>query len=95
MASRGKRIVELGAEDASDGSDEETSWGEQPAHAANRAERRADAMRVLDLHANVDASAVKQAYRKLALKHHPDKHRDDPDAERRFREIVCAYETLA
>jgi len=95
MASRGKRIVELGAEDASDGSDEETSWGEQPAHAANRAERRADAMRVLDLHANVDASAVKQAYRKLALKHHPDKHRDDPDAERRFREIVRAYDTLA
>jgi collagen type III alpha len=52
-------------------------------------------MRVLDLHANVDASAVKQAYRKLALKHHPDKHRGDPDAERRFREIVRAYDTLA
>lgn len=95
MANRGKRIVELDAEDGSDGSDEEASWGEQPAHAANRAERRADAMRVLDLHANVDASAVKQAYRKLALKHHPDKHRGDPDAERRFREIVRAYDTLA
>lgn len=95
MANRGKRIVELDAEDGSDGSDEEASWGEQPAHAATRAERRADAMRVLDLHANVDASAVKQAYRKLALKHHPDKHRGDPDAERRFREIVRAYDTLA
>ena len=35
------RIVELDAEDGSDESDEEASWGEQPAHAANRAERRA------------------------------------------------------
>jgi len=51
-------------------------------------------MRVLDVQSNDDASAVAQAYRKLALRHHPDKHRGDPDAERKFREIVRSYDTL-
>ena len=94
MGSRGKRIVEIGPDGTSEGSEDEAFWAEQPAHTANRAERRADAMRVLDVQSNDDASAVAQAYRKLALRHHPDKHRGDPDAERKFREIVRAYDTL-
>lgn len=34
---------------------------------------------------------VKQAYRRLALKHHPDKHPNDPDAATRFTQVytVC------
>ena len=29
------------------------------------------------------------------LKHHPDKNRDDPNAEERFKEIAIAYQTLS
>ncbi|KAI0337850.1 DnaJ-domain-containing protein [Trametopsis cervina] len=45
----------------------------------------------------VDASAddIKKAYRRLAIKLHPDKNRDDPNAEERFKEIAIAYQTLS
>ncbi|KAI0699491.1 DnaJ-domain-containing protein [Cerioporus squamosus] len=45
----------------------------------------------------VDASTddIKKAYRRLAIKHHPDKNRDDPHAEERFKEIAIAYQTLS
>ena len=32
---------------------------------------------------------------RLAIKHHPDKNRDDPHAEERFKEIAIAYQTLS
>ncbi len=38
---------------------------------------------------------IKSAYRKLALKWHPDKHKGDKDAETKFKEINNAYETLS
>ncbi|KAI0919871.1 hypothetical protein AcV5_001823 [Taiwanofungus camphoratus] len=45
----------------------------------------------------VDASTddIKKSYRRLAIKHHPDKNRDDPHAEERFKEIAIAYQTLS
>jgi len=45
----------------------------------------------------VDASTedIKKAYRRLAIKFHPDKNRDDPHAEERFKEIAIAYQTLS
>nr|VWP00319.1 Calcium/proton exchanger [Ganoderma boninense] len=45
----------------------------------------------------VDASTddIKKAYRRLAIKCHPDKNRDDPHAEERFKEIAIAYQTLS
>ncbi|EIW77865.1 DnaJ-domain-containing protein [Coniophora puteana RWD-64-598 SS2] len=45
----------------------------------------------------VDASTedIKKAYRRLAIKHHPDKNPDDPHAEDRFKEIAIAYQTLS
>ncbi|XP_006457067.1 hypothetical protein AGABI2DRAFT_195948 [Agaricus bisporus var. bisporus H97] len=38
---------------------------------------------------------IKKAYRRLAIKHHPDKNPDDPLAEERFKEIAIAYQTLS
>ncbi|KAH9018544.1 DnaJ-domain-containing protein [Lactarius hengduanensis] len=45
----------------------------------------------------VDATAddIKKAYRRLAIKYHPDKNRDDPNAEERFKSIAIAYQTLS
>ena len=62
MAS-GKRIVELPDDyvEGGEGSEDETYWAEQPAHATNRAGRRAEALRVLDVESNEDASAVREA----------------------------------
>jgi molecular chaperone DnaJ len=37
---------------------------------------------------------IKKAYRKLALKYHPDHNPDDPTAEERFKEAAEAYEVL-
>jgi molecular chaperone DnaJ len=44
-----------------------------------------------------DASAqdLKKAYRRLAMKYHPDRNPDDQSAEARFKEISEAYEVLA
>ena len=38
---------------------------------------------------------IKKAYRKLAQKHHPDRNKDDPDAQSRFAKINEAYEVLS
>lgn len=37
---------------------------------------------------------IKKAYRKLAMKYHPDRNNGDPDAAERFKEIAEAYECL-
>ncbi|KAJ7392047.1 DnaJ sub B member 11 [Desmophyllum pertusum] len=38
---------------------------------------------------------IKRAYRKLAMKWHPDKNKDDPKAQERFQDLSAAYEVLA
>jgi len=37
---------------------------------------------------------LKRAYHRLALKYHPDRNRDDKDAQKRFIAIKCAYQCL-
>lgn len=50
---------------------------------------------VLGVPRDADDTAVKKAYRKLARVHHPDANPEDPDAERRFKDIGEAYAVLS
>lgn len=50
---------------------------------------------LLDLTKDATPDEVKKAYRKLALRHHPDKNPDNPSAAEKFREINHAYSTLS
>ncbi len=54
-----------------------------------------DPYEVLGVSRDSDVSEIKAAYRRLAIKHHPDKNPDDPDAQERFKEVNQAYEILS
>ncbi len=50
---------------------------------------------VLGVGKSADATEIKKAYRKLAMKYHPDKNPGDKEAEEKFKEINEAYEVLS
>jgi molecular chaperone DnaJ len=53
-----------------------------------------DYYKVLGVERTAAAEEIKRAYRKLAVKFHPDKNPDDPHAEEKFKELGEAYDVL-
>ncbi len=53
-----------------------------------------DYYEILGVSRSATADEIKKAYRKLALKYHPDRNPDDKEAEERFKEAAEAYEVL-
>lgn len=54
-----------------------------------------DYYEVLDVARNATDEEIKKAYRKLAMKYHPDRNQDNPSAEEKFKEVKEAYEMLS
>ena len=58
------------------------------------ATKKRDYYEVLGVERNASEEDVKRAYRRLAVKFHPDKNPDDPHAEEKFKELGEAYDVL-
>ena len=55
---------------------------------------KTDYYEILGVQKNANEDEIKKAYRKLAVKYHPDKNPGDSSAEEKFREATEAYEIL-
>ena len=54
-----------------------------------------DYYEILSIEKTVDGEEIKRAYRRLAMKYHPDRNPGDAEAEMKFKECAEAYEVLS
>jgi curved DNA-binding protein len=54
-----------------------------------------DYYKILGISKSASTDEIKKAYRKLAMKYHPDRNKGDKDAEERFKDISEAYAVLS
>lgn len=54
-----------------------------------------DLYELLGIPRDADAVSIKSAYRKKAIKYHPDKNKGNKEAEEKFKEVTFAYEVLS
>ncbi|UTJ05133.1 molecular chaperone DnaJ [Arcobacter roscoffensis] len=54
-----------------------------------------DYYEILEVSTNAQKSEIKKAYRKMAMKYHPDKNPDDNEAEEKFKAVNEAYQVLS
>jgi DnaJ-class molecular chaperone len=54
-----------------------------------------DFYKTLEVDKNANPDEIRRAYRRLSMKWHPDKNRDDPNAEEKFKQIGMAYAVLS
>jgi molecular chaperone DnaJ len=53
-----------------------------------------DLYKILGVDRGADAAEIKKAYRKMAMKYHPDQNKDNKEAETKFKEVNAAYDIL-
>ena len=53
-----------------------------------------DFYEILGVSKNASDDEIKKSYRKLAMKYHPDRNKDDKTSEKKFKEVSAAYEIL-
>lgn len=56
---------------------------------------RKDYYKILEVEKTATEREIKKAYHKLALLWHPDKNKDNPEADAKFKDILEAYEVLS
>lgn len=54
-----------------------------------------DYYEILQVERSADGDTIKKAYRKMALKYHPDRNPDDKDSEEMFKKVNEAYQVLS